>query len=200
MRILPQEFYTRDDVTAIAGDLLGKVLYTDVNGEGVTAGMIVEVEAYAGRDDKACHANAGRRTRRTEIMYAAGGVAYVYFIYGMYHLFNVVTNVEGVADAILVRALEPLEGISLMTKRRKMKEPGKRLTSGPGVLTRALGITTDLYGASLTGNKIWIGDHGLKIKEKDIIRTVRVGVDYAGEDALKDWRFYIKENPWVSRV
>ncbi len=200
MKKLPQEFYVRDDVTEVARDLLGKVLYTNINGEGVTAGMIVEVEAYAGRDDKACHANGGRRTRRTEIMYAEGGVAYVYFIYGMYHLFNVVTNVEGVADAILVRALEPLEGIDLMTRRRKMKRPEKRLTSGPGVLTQALGITTDLYGESLMGKKIWIGDYGIALKEKDIIRTVRIGVDYAGDDAYKDWRFYIKENPWVSRV
>jgi DNA-3-methyladenine glycosylase len=200
MSMLPKEFYLRNDVTRIARDLLGKVLCTNIHGEGVTAGMIVEVEAYAGRDDKACHANAGRRTRRTEIMYAQGGVAYVYFIYGMYHLFNVVTNVEEVADAILVRALEPLEGVELMIRRRKLKEPGKRLTAGPGVLTQALGITTDLYGESLMGEKIWIGDYGIEIPEKDIVHTVRIGVDYAGEDAKKDWRFYIKENPWVSRV
>lgn len=200
MKKLPLEFYTRDDVATIARDLLGKVLCTDLNGEGLTAGMIVEVEAYAGRDDKACHANAGRRTKRTEIMYAGGGVAYVYFIYGMYHLFNVVSNAIGTADAILVRALEPVAGISLMKKRRNLKEQDKRLTSGPGVLSQALGITTDLYGESLMGEKIWIEDHRKTIEEKDIVRTVRVGIDYAGDDAGKDWRFYIKENPWVSRV
>lgn len=200
MKKLPQDFYTRADVTEVARDLLGKVLYTDVQGDGVTAGMIVEVEAYAGRDDKACHANAGRRTKRTEIMYAVGGVAYVYFIYGMYHLFNVVTNVEGTADAVLVRALEPLEGVETMKKRRKIEVPGPRLTSGPGVLSQAMGITTDLYGESLRGDRIWIADQGITIKKREIISAARIGVDYAGKDAEKTWRYYIKENPWVSRV
>ncbi len=200
MKKLPQEFYTRDDVTTIARDLLGKVLYTKIEGDGVTAGMIVEVEAYSGRDDKACHASNGTRTNRTEIMYAPGGVAYVYLIYGMYHLFNVVTNVEGRADAILVRALEPIQGIKMMLKRRKLLKINKRLTSGPGVLSQAMGINTNMYGEILTGEKIWIADNGFTVDERDILSTTRIGVDYAGDDALKSWRYYIKENPWVSRV
>jgi len=200
MKKLDQEFYTRSDVTIVARDLLGKVLCTNVNGEGITAGIIVETEAYSGHNDKACHANDGRRTARTEVMYASGGVAYVYLIYGMYHLFNVVTNVNGVADAILVRALEPVEGIDVMLKRRKMSKMDKRLTAGPGVLSQALGISTDLYGEIVTGEKIWIADNGISIKEESLVRSGRIGVDYAGDDAFKPWRYYIKENQWVSRV
>ncbi len=200
LKKLDREFYERTDVTEIARDLLGKMLYTNIDGDGVTAGMIVEVEAYAGRDDKACHASNSTRTNRTEIMYAPGGVAYVYLIYGMYHLFNVVTNVVDMADAILVRALEPVEGVDVMMKRRKLSEMDKRLTSGPGVLSQSMGINTYMYGEILTGEKIWIADNGFAVDERDILSTTRIGVDYAGGDALKPWRYYIKENPWVSRV
>ena len=131
-------------------------------------------------------------------MYGRGGHAYVYLCYGIHHLFNVVTNVEGVADAILVRALQPLEGTGIMLQRRKMTKVQRRLTSGPGVLTEALGITTKNYGEPLTGDKIWIADIGFSPGEKDIIATKRIGVGYAGEDAEKPWRFILRDNDWVS--
>jgi len=196
---LPPAFYQREDVTEVACQLLGKVLTTRFNGQ-LTSGMIVEVEAYAGRNDKACHANNNRRTGRTEIMYAAGGVSYVYLCYGIHHLFNVVTNVEGMADAVLVRALEPLEGVEVMMQRRKMNKPAKRLTSGPGVLTQALGITTRHDGTPLFEKEIWIEDRGIQIPASQIGHSRRIGVEYAEQDAAKLWRYYLKENPWVSKI
>jgi DNA-3-methyladenine glycosylase len=199
MKKLKSEFYNRTEVVHIAKELLGKVLCTRFE-DTLTSGMIVEVEAYAGREDKACHANMNRRTKRTEIMYAAGGHAYVYLCYGIHHLFNVVTNTQGMADAVLVRAIEPVDGIEVMLKRRKMKKAAKRLTSGPGVLSSALGITTGHYGHSLLGDLIWIEDRGMIIPDNEIVRTPRIGVDYAGEDALKPWRFYIRNNIWVSAL
>jgi len=195
---LPKSFYTRADVAEIAKELLGKYLVTQING-GLTAGMIVETEAYCGRDDKACHANNGRRTKRTEIMFREGGKAYVYLCYGIHHLFNVVTNVDGLADAILIRGLEPVDGIKQMLERRKMKTPKMNLSAGPGALSKALGITTDLYGQDLTGQTIWIEDRGVEIETNNIISDKRVGVDYAGEDALKPWRFVIKDSRWMSK-
>ncbi len=196
---LTQDFYLRDDVVQIAKDLLGKALFTSVNGK-VTAGMVVETEAYSGRNDRACHADQHRRTRRTEIMFSEGGMAYVYLCYGIHHLFNVVTNVEGMADAVLIRALEPLDGLDEMMLRRKMNNAGKRLTSGPGVLTQAMGIRTEHYGLSLLGDRIWFEDIGAVVTMQEMQAAKRIGVDYAGEDALKPWRFYIKENHWVSRL
>ena len=198
IRKLNKEFYLSPSVTEIAQQLLGKVLCTQLAGK-FTSGRIVEVEAYSGRNDKACHANNNKRTNRTEIMYSAGGVAYVYFIYGMYHLFNVVSNQQGRADAVLIRALEPIAGLEVMMERMKVKSP-KKITAGPGKLSKAMGITKDLYGADLLGDEIWIEDDGKKILESSVIKTTRIGVDYAEEDALKPWRFYIDGNPFVSRI
>lgn len=195
---LDRDFYLRDDVVQISRELLGKVLCTRLGGE-LTSGMITETEAYRGRNDKACHANDGRRTDRTEVMYHRGGTAYVYLCYGIHHLFNVVTNREDTADAVLVRAVRPLEGVQLMRQRRDREavEPG--LTAGPGRLTQALGITTGHYGTDLRGDTIWIEDRGLDKASGEIASGPRIGVDYAGDHAERPWRFWLRENPWVSR-
>ena len=194
---LSREFYTRADVVQISKDLLGKVLFTRIAGQ-TSAGMIVETEAYTGNGDKACHANNNRRTPRTEIMYAEGGRAYVYLCYGIHHLFNVVTNTESHADAVLVRAVEPLEGLDWMLIRRNMGALRPSITAGPGAMSAALGITTKLYGQDLLSDTIWLEDRGITVPETDIIASPRVGVQYAGEDALRPWRFRIRGNVYTS--
>lgn len=195
---LPRDFYERPDVVTIARELLGKVLCTNIEGH-YSAARITELEAYAGRDDKACHANDGLRTNRTEAMYGRGGTTYVYLCYGIHHLFNVVTNSEGLADAILIRAVEPVVGLEVMMGRRNKARPDKTLSSGPGTLSQALGIKTNLhYGLDLLGNTIWIEDAPL-LYSKDIVISKRIGVDYAEEDALRPWRFYVRGNKWVSK-
>ncbi|OKL39003.1 DNA-3-methyladenine glycosylase [Pontibacter flavimaris] len=195
---LPKEFYTRPDVVQLAQELLGKHLYTCVDGI-LTGGMIVETEAYSGQNDRACHAHLNRRTSRTEIMYSEGGVAYVYLIYGIYHLFNIITNEQDKADAVLIRAIAPEGGIEEMLLRRGFQSIKPNLTAGPGVLSIALGIDRKLYGADLTGDTIWLEDKGLVLPEESIAAGPRIGVDYAGEDALLPWRFWVKGNKWVSR-
>lgn len=198
MNKLPLNFYQRGDVVQISRELLGKVLCTNINGR-FTSGMITETEAYCGRGDKACHANDGTRTKRTEIMYRSGGNAYVYLCYGIHHLFNVVTNQKGLADAILIRAIEPLDGINAMLERRGFEKNEPKLTAGPGRMTQALGITTnEHYGTDLQGDTIWIEDRKISMPDHQIVATTRIGVDYAGEDAKLPWRFIIKENKWVS--
>lgn len=195
---LQKSFYTRPDVVQVAQDLLGKYLYTCHDGI-LTGGMIVETEAYSGVNDRACHAHMNKRTQRTEIMYHEGGVAYVYLVYGIYHLFNIITNVEGRADAVLVRAIEPTEGIAEMLLRRNMATPKPNLTAGPGVLSLALGIDRRHYGEDLSGDTIWVEDQGIDLPAEDIAIGPRIGIDYAGEDALLPWRFWLKGNKWVSR-
>lgn len=199
MSKLPLSFYQQPDVLQISKDLLGMYLVTQHNGV-YTAGKIVETEAYNGRTDKACHAHLNRRTKRTEIMYAAGGVAYVYLCYGIHHLFNVVTNAEGLADAVLVRAVEPVEGIEAMLVRRSLTKPGPRISAGPGLTSQALGIDRSLYGTSLAGNTLWIEDRGQGVSTQNIVAGPRVGVAYAKEDALLPWRFSVAGNPWVSKA
>ncbi len=196
---LPQEFYRRDCVTRISKELLGKVLCTQIAGDPVTRAKIVETEAYCGRNDKACHANNGLRTKRTETMYKAGGTAYVYLCYGIHHLFNVVTNVQGKADAVLIRGVEPLDGISTILERRNASKLAPKVAAGPGRLTQAMGITTHYDGTDLTAATIWIEDHDLSVDPTDIASTPRIGVDYAGEHAKRPWRFFINGNSWVSK-
>jgi DNA-3-methyladenine glycosylase len=196
---LPKSFYTRDDVVQVAKDLLGKYLFTCFD-EELSGGIIVETEAYCGATDKACHAHLNRRTKRTEIMFAEGGVAYVYLCYGIHHLFNVVTNVKDQADAVLIRAIEPTQGLEIMLARRQMTSKIYQLTAGPGAMSQALGIQTQHYGVDLSANQIWIEDRGLEIAENQLIASPRVGVAYAQEDALLPWRFRIKDNPWCSRA
>ncbi|MCS7018608.1 MAG: DNA-3-methyladenine glycosylase [Cytophagales bacterium] len=196
---LPPTFYRRSDVVQVAKDLLGKVLITNIAGE-LCAAKIVETEAYCGATDRACHAHLNRRTKRTEIMFAAGGVAYVYLCYGIHTLFNVVTNEEGFADAVLIRAAEPLYNVEQMMQRRGIARPNDyRLTAGPGALSQAMGITTKHYGTCLWGKEIWIADYQY-VAESNIISSPRVGVSYAGEDALLPWRFRIAGNLWCSRA
>jgi len=198
MKIKPS-WYLNDDVQSVAKMLLGKMLCTSIN-EQTTKGLIVETEAYAGYDDKACHANGQRMTARNKVMFEAGGHAYIYLCYGIHHLFNIVTNRQGRADAVLVRAIEPVEGLDVMLVRRKMTKIEKRLTSGPGMLTQALGIKTHHYGIKLDSDVLWIEETQNSIQPLDIVSTTRIGVDYAEDDALKPWRFYMKGNPWVSKL
>jgi len=185
---LPPSFYVKDDVVAVARDLLGKVLCTRLNGESTKA-IIVETEAYAGVTDKASHAYGGRRTKRTEPIYGQGGTAYVYLCYGLHHLFNVVTNEAETPDAVLIRAGAPMSGAELMLKRRKKAKADKTLLAGPGSLAKALGITTDHTGLSLMNGQIWIEDRGIEIDDDSVLVGPRVGIDYAGDDALRPYRF-----------
>ena len=197
MKKLPIEFYRRDNVFTVAKELLGKILVTKFNGIE-TSGLIVEVEAYNGEIDKASHAFGGRRTNRTEIMYAHGGVCYVYLCYGIHHLFNVVSNDKDIPHAILIRALEPVKGIEMMLKRTNKEKADHTLTRGPGNVSKALGIHTKHSGVSLLSKDLYISDDGTKYSNKEIVASPRIGVDYAAEDALLKYRFYIKGNPYVS--
>ncbi|MDQ3290579.1 MAG: DNA-3-methyladenine glycosylase [Bacteroidota bacterium] len=199
MAKLPKSFYTRPDVVTIARDLLGKYLFTNVDGV-LTGGKIVETEAYCGENDMACHSHSGRRTARTEIMFQEGGLAYVYLIYGIYSLFNIITNVAEKADAVLIRAIEPTDGLPEILLRRHQTKVSPKLTAGPGLVTLALGISKKHYGTDLTGDTIWLEDRGEVIKEEQIIASPRVGVDYAGEDALLPWRFRIQGSLWTSKA
>ncbi|HVU56115.1 MAG TPA: DNA-3-methyladenine glycosylase [Puia sp.] len=194
---LDNSFYARPDVVRIARELLGKVLVTEFDGKR-TSGRIVEVEAYNGVVDRASHAYSGRRTRRTEVMYREGGTAYVYLIYGIHHLFNVVTNKEDIPHAILVRGLEPLEGVPVMLERAGKAHPDHTLTRGPGNLSKAMGLAILHTGYSLYEGEIYIGDDGYRPRKTEIIATPRIGVDYAGPDAELPYRFYLKGNPYVS--
>jgi DNA-3-methyladenine glycosylase len=193
---LEPSFYHRKKVTTISRDLLGKALITKVKGQ-VSSGIIVETEAYSWKE-RGCHAYNGRKTLRNEVMFDAGGKVYVYLCYGIHHLFNVVTNREGIAEAVLVRAVEPLEGIELMMKRRR-DVPVHQLTSGPGKLTRALGIDRSWNGKVLWNDDVWIEDIGRKVSARQLEVSKRIGIDYAGEDANLLWRFSIRDNKWVSR-
>lgn len=195
---LPASFYRRTDVVQIARDLLGKVLCTYVDGQ-YTAGKITETEAYCGRNDKACHANNGTRTDRTETMYQAGGTSYIYLCYGIHHLFNVVTNVVEKADAVLIRAIEPIDGLPVMQKRRERNTEKPTLTAGPGRLSQALGITKGLDGSDLTDGPIWIEDRKHITSKKEVHSSPRIGIDYAGDHAKRPWRFYLANNSWISQ-
>jgi DNA-3-methyladenine glycosylase len=194
---LPREFYTRADVLIVARQLLGQILVVPTeNGERVS-GTIVETEAYRGPEDRASHAYGGRRTRRTETMYRTGGTAYVYFVYGMYHQFNVVTNVPDIPHAVLVRALEPVEGIEVMRARR----PGQsdvNLTSGPGKLSIALAIDRTLDGADLLDDRVWIERGDRPVPASAVACGPRIGIAYAGEWAEKPWRFWLRNSAFVS--
>ena len=185
---LSASFYAEDDVVAVARDLLGKVLCTRLNGQPTKA-IIVETEAYAGVTDKASHAYGGRRTKRTEPIYGQGGTAYVYLCYGLHHLFNVVTNQAETPHAVLIRAGIPVTGTGRMLKRRNRAKVDKTLLAGPGSLAKALGITIEHTGLSLMNGQIWIEDHGTDVADDAVTIGPRVGVDYAGEDALRPYRF-----------
>jgi DNA-3-methyladenine glycosylase len=196
MNILPLSFYLRPDVVLIARELLGKVLVTKWNGE-YTSGRIVETEAYAGELDRASHAYRGI-TPRTTVMFGEGGVAYVYLCYGIHQMFNIVTNVRGTAHAILIRAVEPIEGVDVMLRRTGKKVLDNTITRGPGNVGKAFGFHTSQCGFSLQSKELFIADDGYAPDEKTIRVSPRIGVDYAGEHALFDYRFYIEGNSYVS--
>ncbi|CEJ69315.1 Putative 3-methyladenine DNA glycosylase [Chryseobacterium oranimense G311] len=195
---LPLSYYLNQDVIFLAKDLLGKVLFTEIDGD-VTAGIIVETEAYFGVLDKASHAYGGRRTSRTETLYHPGGVSYVYLCYGIHHLFNIVSSVEDEPHAVLVRAVEPLIGSDIMALRRNMPASRPAISSGPGSAAKALGIDRSFNKKDLTEHEIWIEDHGIRYAADSIVAAPRIGVAYAQEDALLPWRFYVKGNKYVSK-
>lgn len=195
---VPASFYRQSDVVQIARDLLGKSLYASYLGV-ITGGIITETEAYAGMTDKASHAYGGRFTDRTKIMYREGGCAYVYLCYGIHSLFNIVTNVERVPHAVLIRGLFPTIGIDVMLERRGVKKMNVDFCKGPGKVSKSLGIHYSHSGLLLTtsvaddeGMKIWIEEGDRLIIDSDIVSSPRVGVDYAQEDALLPYRFELK--------
>jgi DNA-3-methyladenine glycosylase len=194
---LGNDFYRRNDVLLIARELIGKVLVTHLDGIR-TSGRIVECEAYAGVGDKAAHSFGGRRTSRTETMYSDGGVAYVYLCYGIHHLFNIVTNAKDTPQGILIRSLEPVKGIKDMLLRTGKESPDNSLTRGPGNVTKALGISTSHNAIPVTGTKIYVVDDGFRYPPASIQASPRIGVDYAGADALLPYRFYVKGNGFIS--
>ncbi|WP_432713477.1 DNA-3-methyladenine glycosylase [Pedobacter sp.] len=195
---LPYSFYQQELVTDLAIQLLGKQLFTFIDGE-LTGGTIVETEAYNGVLDKASHAYGGRLTNRTQTMYGAGGLSYVYLCYGIHHLFNVVTGPENTPHAVLVRGLEPVEGVDVMLRRRNMPVLKPNLTAGPGALAKALGIDRQLNAKDLLGDEIWIEDHGISYQPEQIVAGPRIGVAYAEDHALLPWRYYVKGNKFVSK-
>jgi len=194
-----RSFFLSEEVLSISRQLLGNRLVCISDGER-TVGRIVEVEAYGGATDKACHAHLNRRTKRTEIMFAPGGHAYIYLCYGIHHLFNIVTAPEGIPHAVLIRGLEPVENTEVMLRRRNMSTKGKRISAGPGMLTQAMGITTHFDGIDLMApdSPIWL-EEGDTVDNRQIVSAPRIGVDYAEECADWPWRFYIRGNRWVSR-
>jgi DNA-3-methyladenine glycosylase len=187
---LEKDFYSRPDVIEISKDLLGKYLFTKKDGK-ITAGIITETEAYEGVTDKASHAYNYRRTKRNEIMYGDAGKSYVYICYGIHHLFNITTNKKDIPHAILIRAMKPAEGIKTMLERRRQTEVSKTTAGGPGTLSQALGITILDNATDLSGNKIWLEDHGIQVRKNEIITGPRIGVEYAKEAALFPYRFRI---------
>jgi DNA-3-methyladenine glycosylase len=195
---LNREFFVRTNTLRVARDLLGKVLVVpEANGARVS-GMIVETEAYLGVDDKAAHSYGGRRTARNEVTYAEGGHVYVFFVYGMYYQLNLVAGVTDHPHVVLIRAVEPVEGIEIMRERRgEMKDTN--LTSGPGKLCIAFGIDRSLNGEDLLGDRIWVEEYR-NFKKSEIVTGPRVGIDYAEEFIDMPWRFWVNGNPYVSKT
>lgn len=196
---LPRSFYAREDTLAVARELLGKVLVVVGATQARVSGVIVETEAYLGAEDRASHAYNNRRTARTAVMYLRGGTAYVYFVYGMYYQFNVVTGPENIPHAVLIRAVEPVEGLDVMRAMRPVRRDID-LTSGPGKLCRAMGIDISLNGADLLGDRVWIEAARDKSMAQPLVMSgPRIGISYAREHAMLPWRFWIDGNPYVSR-
>ena len=187
---LTKKYYQNEDVVHLAKDLLGKILITNIDGIK-TGGIITETEAYS-EIEKGSHAYNKRKTERTKIMFEPGGHSYVYFCYGMHHLFNIVTGKKDIAQAVLIRAIQPTVGLEEILRRRKKDKPDKNLSNGPGKVCQALGITKEHNGLLLTENKIWLEKSTLKIREEQILSSPRIGIDYAEADKLLPWRFVLK--------
>lgn len=197
--VLPRSFYENPNVTSVAKSLLGKRLVAELP-EGKTVGRIVETEAYEGITDRAAHSWNNRRTARTEIMFGQGGKVYMYLCYGLHYMFNVVTNKIEHPHAVLIRAVEPLEGEELMAKRTGKELGDPTITRGPGNLCKALGLSKIHNGVDLISGIIRIEDDGFQIKKGAVLATPRIGVDYAGEHARWLYRFILKNNPYVSKT
>ncbi|MBN2100580.1 DNA-3-methyladenine glycosylase [Candidatus Dojkabacteria bacterium] len=200
MTKLPREFYIRDTVT-VAKELLGKSL-TRATKEGITTGIIVETEAYKGKDDPASHFYSNKITDKTKIGYEQGGLAYVYSIYGVYYCLGIVTEKKFEPGAVLVRAVEPKAGIQLMAERRGFPpmEPNleKKVCSGPSKLCQAFAIDKSLYGENLTGDSLWVSEGKLEPTDSEIASSIRVGIDYTKKGSEYKWRFFMKDNPFIS--
>lgn len=197
MKKLSRSFYKRIDVVTIAKELLGKIVVTTIDGIR-TSGRIVETEAYVAFTDKASHSFGGRRTAKNEHMYAQGATSYIYICYGIHQMLNIVTNEKDIPDAVLIRALEPMEGIEEMLRRTGKPALDNSLTKGPGNVGKALGLFKHHSGISLAGDTIALYEDQYKPAEAAIGSSKRIGVDYAGDDALLPYRFYIKGDPFVS--
>jgi DNA-3-methyladenine glycosylase len=191
-------YYQSDDVVALSKDLLGKYLLTCIDSV-TTGGYIVETEAYNGVIDKASHAYGNRQTPRTKTMFMQGGIAYVYLCYGIHEMFNIVTSAEGQPHAILIRAINPTDGLDVMLFRRNMLAAKRNITMGPGSVAKALGISRNINAFSLQSDTIWIEDRGLVFPDGSIASVPRIGVSYAAEDAFLPYRFYVRGNPYVSK-
>ena len=197
MKKLTIDFYERKNVVLIAQELVGKIICTNTEGK-ITSGRIVETEAYAGITDKASYAYGGKRTARNEHMYAPAATAYVYICYGIHQMFNIVTNKKEIPDAVLIRAIEPLEGMDTMLARTGKHHPDYTVTKGPGNVGKALGIYKIHSGINLLGDTIYILSDDYILKETQIGSSKRIGVNYAGADALLPYRFYLRGNKYVS--
>ena len=195
---LSAPFFQRPDVLAIARDLLGKHLYTNINGV-VTAGRVVETEAYRHEGDHSLALHLQRKRQQARGLYVPGGHAYLYTVYNRHALFNIATHDAAHPDAVLIRAIEPLVGIAEMLRRRGLAAPVRALTAGPGVLSQALGLTPALSGELVTGPTIWFEDHGETVAAADVVASARVGLAYAGAEAAGlPWRFRLRDSPWTS--
>lgn len=194
---LNNSYYQSTDVVGLSRDLIGKYVYTNQKGV-LTAGKIVETEAYAGITDKASHACGGRRTKRTEIMYHRGGTGYVYLCYGIHNMFNIITGPQGVPHAILIRAVEPVIGVEHMLTRRGQTQLKRNTAGGPGLVCQALGIRGDHNGIDLNGGTIWIEDRGENYNRGAVIAGKRVGINYAEEDVDNPWRFRLFKSEYTS--
>ena len=198
MSPLPLPFYQRPDVLTIARDLLGKHVFTRIDGE-LTGGRIVETEAYRHEGDPSLTLHLQRKAKQAQALYQAGGQAYLYTVYRVYTLFNIVTHDAAHPDTVLIRAMEPLAGTDLMLRRRGLAQVARNLTAGPGVLSQALGLTPALNGEPLTGPRIWIEDAGEVIALDNVLVSSRVGLEYAGPEAVAlPWRFRLKDSKWTS--
>ena len=197
MQKLGTDFYERDDVAQIARELLGKYIITTFD-QQTTVGRIVETEAYAGIIDKASHAYNNRRTARTEVMFGPAAVSYVYLCYGIHHLFNVVCNVTDKPDAVLIRGIEPVEGMHVMLQRFNKEKADSSIGRGPGNVSKALGISTQHTGLSLQSKQIWLAEDNASTSF-NVLTSPRIGVDYAGEHAKWLYRFFIENHPQVSK-
>lgn len=194
---LPRSFYLSDDTPALARDLLGKLIVVPGDDGQRVSGMIVETEAYLGVTDRAAHSYGGRRTARNEMTYAIGGHVYVFFIYGMYNQLNIVTGPRDLPNVVLIRAVEPVDGIETMRARRGVMKD-ENLTSGPGKLCIAFAIDRGLNGADLLADQIWLEEYR-SFADDQIAIGKRIGIDYAGDDADRPWRYWVRGNPFVSK-